>query len=146
MVKINPKSQALFLHGWSLCACRTFERSLGLDQEDAWKTRWNCVGVIAWCCQRRRNADVGERVIQLFPEMQLSHLRYMQIWEGGMILQRWGSVVSLKPLAVTGLTLELVFMNFMLVTAYIIIRRTYTNCWMRRWREKVTFQIYIGCI
>jgi hypothetical protein len=35
-----------------------------------------------------------------------------------MILQRqgcwWGSVVSLKPLAVTGLTLDLMFMNFIL--------------------------------
>jgi hypothetical protein len=102
------------------------------------------LGSLLGACQRRRNADVGERVIQLFPEMQLSHLRYMQIWEGGMILQRWGSVVSLKPLAVAGLTLELVLMNFMLVAAYIIIRRTYTNCWMRRWRDKVTFQISVA--
>jgi pentatricopeptide repeat protein len=37
------------------------------------------LGSLLGACQRRRNADVGERVIQLFPEMQLSHLRYMQI-------------------------------------------------------------------
>jgi pentatricopeptide repeat protein len=37
------------------------------------------LGSLLGACQRRRNADVGERVIQLFLEMQLSHLRYMQI-------------------------------------------------------------------
>uniref|UniRef100_A0A3N7FE47 Pentacotripeptide-repeat region of PRORP domain-containing protein n=1 Tax=Populus trichocarpa TaxID=3694 RepID=A0A3N7FE47_POPTR len=37
------------------------------------------LGSLLGACQRRRNADVGEKVIQLFPEMQLSHLRYMQI-------------------------------------------------------------------
>ena len=37
------------------------------------------LGSLLGACQRRRNADVGERVIQLFLEMQLSYLRYMQI-------------------------------------------------------------------
>ncbi|KAG6794284.1 hypothetical protein POTOM_003526 [Populus tomentosa] len=34
------------------------------------------LGSLPGACQRRRNADVGERVIQLFPEMQLSHLNF----------------------------------------------------------------------
>jgi pentatricopeptide repeat protein len=37
------------------------------------------LGSLLGAYQRRRNADVGERVIQLFPEMQLSYLRYMKI-------------------------------------------------------------------
>jgi len=37
------------------------------------------LGSLLGACQRRRNADVGERVIQLFPEMRLSYLRYMKI-------------------------------------------------------------------
>jgi len=85
------------------------------------------LGSLLGVCQRRRNADVGERVIQLFLEMELSNLgnhvisskiyANMRRWDDSAkmrVLMRQCGVS--KTVAPAGLTLELVLMNFMLVS------------------------------
>jgi hypothetical protein len=82
------------------------------------------LGSLLGACQRCRNADVGGRVIQLFLEMELSNSgKYVILSKIYANMRRWDDFAKTRVLMrqcgvsktlATGLTLDLVFMNFIL--------------------------------